>query len=287
MSMDIIARGLAVKNKNDIQTNSADIAAITNNGEIKGFKLSYFDFPASGENGMVLLKVAEPNTGYFFNYDASKISAADGTAIESLADQSVNGNDLVYLGGSPDYRMEGLNGKPSIQFVTSNGDGLSKTEFSLGSITEFAYFFVCKFDTASSEMTLLSVGTYGTDTAAAAKILFYRDNASGEIRARINYNTASTVKLTSAQYDGTPMLLSVRYNGTNQRLYKNGVLMSTAAYTEAVGEHDSIAIGRVLRSDVTRGWNGHISQVKFFKSALSDQAFADENNYLMAKWGIS
>lgn len=37
MSMDIIARGLAVKNKNDIQTNSTEIANLTNNGQIKGF----------------------------------------------------------------------------------------------------------------------------------------------------------------------------------------------------------------------------------------------------------
>lgn len=58
MSMDIIARGLAVKNKNDIQTNSTQIASLTNNGQINGMQIKtqeeYDALPATKETDGVI-----------------------------------------------------------------------------------------------------------------------------------------------------------------------------------------------------------------------------------------
>ncbi len=215
------------------------------------------------------------------------LDAADSSTITQSGtvsvwkDKSGSGNNTSNGGGAtqPSYNSTGLNGLPAIVFT------LNKSLFNVTLValqTGFTMFFVAQQSNivgGGGAMLFNQGGTSNNlfcrfDPPAEANRFSSFIKVAGSLEPRVQVSTVLT--------QGTPYILSAKYNGTTltSTMHNNGV-SSSRTRTPADAGVAGFTIGNQNTSDLA------LSESLIYSSNLSDGDITNIARYLANKWGVS
>jgi len=207
-------------------------------------------------------------------YDASLVSATDGTTVSSLSDQ-IGSLDLD-SGTGLTYRSSGINNNPSLE-----ADGVDDILYSTS------------IPTAISEpFTAISVSRL--DNAGTNNVLWNgRDSSGGQVAYYPEFNGDGLFFAGNGIQSGvvtTPVVAAGRDDDASNDSVLRQNQNESSGTVGAAGPIDSLlSIGASRQTDGAESdyFGGLFSELIFYDAALSDSAIVDEEQRLAAKWGIT
>lgn len=213
------------------------------------------------DSGTVRLAPGEPDS-LIHDWDAQALSGYDdGDSVDSWPDEA--GGDTA-SGGSPNYRDDGINGHPAVEF-DGNNDELDTSDVDV-----------------SWPFTMAAVVDLKDDGSQRR----FLDRVSGD--TTFYWNDGTNWALNSGQgvegsTDDSMQLLVAISDGNDSSLREEG--SETASGDDGGG---SISNGIHLgHADGNDHWDGMIGELLIYDEALSGSTLTDEEQRLADKWGIS
>jgi hypothetical protein len=202
-----------------------------------------------------------------------------GSNVTTWADKSGTGGTGT-ASGTVTYVSNAVNGRPALSFTGVSNSYIRGSVSNTG--TTFTCFAVATLNTGGNDQRILSLGAvgsvdYNSASYAAAIVRFGTSNAFYTYR---NNSGTSTLNVTY----GTPFLVGSLYDGTNKALFVNGSGTSNASTGSfAISNYQ---IGASFTEEATLNYNGYISEVLVFNSALTTTQRQEVEAYLARKWGL-
>lgn len=210
----------------------------------------------------------------------------DGSPVSSWNDNSGNGN-TVTAGTSPTYLANGLNSKPSVRFVRTSNQFLSRVAgvgLNGNTFSTFGVFNPSPAPAAPQFLTLYSISTVcGQD-----KVVRIMD--TNLIEAGV-CNVLSVDPLTDPVASGNNYLFGFNYTiNVSSSVFLNGKLLTTevAPPTAIALPNTNFAVGRrqVTVPVGNSSYDGLISEILYFDGAFSNASRNLVQCYLSSKYNI-
>lgn len=210
--------------------------------------------------------------------DASTITGSDGDP-QSTWTAIAGGNATSSGTQRPQLFNAVINGKNVLRFVSANAVIATGAVSITGTtLTVFAVFT----STGNSNGRLLSLGVTGS---ADFNNVLYTGAIKGDAGAGTTVQaTRNSVNLStsSALTTSVAVLITTKFDGTNNTLYQNGIAKTPAASTGAFGI-SNFRVGGNLTS--LSNWNGDVGEILIYNTAVGSTDQANIEAYLRAKWG--
>lgn len=231
-----------------------------------------------------------PVTDTFFHFDANSLSALeDGARIDLWEDLSGNGFNLIQQTNPvkrPTFKKTGLNDKPAVYFFSGSGDGTSynwlyNESFTLDRNDGATLFMVFNRDNlTNSTIYPLMLGNK-VETLQNGRFSVYYSN-SKVLRTYVNNTLQGQVAIS----DSSPLLYTTAWDLSNTKIWKNGILSATTAYTGGVMiDPDILSVGSGQAGAGVA--EGNFAEIVYFSRTLTTQETELMNAYLLEKWGFA
>jgi len=195
-------------------------------------------------------------------YDATQISASDGSTISTLTDQ-IGTFDLS--GGSPTYDADGINGNPALDF---DGDSLSESNITIGQ--PYTVISVFSHDDRSSR------AIYSSSTKRAPSM---EGSQTGSNLTNLNGGSDILGQNTLL----SPVVYTGVYDGGSSLLRENG--SQTASGNAGSESFDGLRIGDST-SNVGPS-DGQFGELVVYDDRLSAADISSEEQRMADKFGIT
>lgn len=213
-----------------------------------------------------------------------------GGNVTAVADQSGNGNNLVNTGTVPLNATGSAHGQPAFGFTAANAGALNTSGFTI------------PMGSASSTASVFVVGQMLTNTAAFGGLVGMlgtagqNDQASASGFSYARANTANAVNMTQSSVSsanqvttlGTQFRFGAVFSGTSLQVFLNNVSGGTTTSGLVTTNTTQFVIGeRIQAGAITSAnpWEGPISEVVLFTSALSSTDRNNLDTYFTCQWG--
>jgi len=197
-------------------------------------------------------------------YDATKISATDGDALSSWADQ-INGNDLSAV-NAPTYRASAINGNPAAEFDGADDEMTA----AIGTFSQpVTYGIVYSFTSSSGTQNIL-------------------DRQSGSLQYRADFANSRFDHFDGSNgfKGGTPTTNNeigfLIWDGPNTQQFINGSEVSLSTQSSSTDLTD-LQVGNNAFDEFFSGYAG---EIVVYNDALSASERSSEETRLSDKWGI-
>lgn len=186
----------------------------------------------------------------------------------------------------PTYLSTSFNGRPTLQFTAVQGSSynvLASASTSLyNSITSFSYFSVSR--------VISPAPSYPSPFSIQNKVSFYLNglnNSSGFVGTNIwTYQGTTFVANPNTSFPYDTNTLSCLSLGTTQQFFLNGSnTISSPPFTFGSGTNVTINLG-YSGYNANDGFNGYISEVIVYTTALTTSQRQQVEGYLAWKWGL-
>jgi hypothetical protein len=186
----------------------------------------------------------------------------------------------------PTYLSAGFNGRPTLQFTAVQGSSynvlISASTNLYNSITSFSYFSVLR--------VISPAPNYPSPFSIQNKVSFYLtglNNSSGFVGTNIwTYQGTGFVANPNTSFPFDANTLSCLSLGTTQQFFLNGSnTISSPPFTFGSGTNVTINIG-YSGYNANDGFNGYISEVIVYTTALTTAQRQNVEGYLAWKWGL-
>jgi hypothetical protein len=230
-------------------------------------------------------------TGLVLLADAHYGITLNGTRVATWEDQSGAANDLVQsaAGNQPLYEATGLNGKPTLSFVTARTDWMGRFGGTLcdaarGNDNPYTLFMVCAQQNTAG---LAAYYAFTNSTAANPRLLFYQNGAASRVtQYRRDDTGAASGPVGSGTGDTTAHVISHVFAGTTGSAYIDGdVVLNGQACNVGVTTVDLFTIAAERLADVAQSaMTVKISAVLVYDGALSAGDRASVEAELKTRW---
>ena len=194
-------------------------------------------------------------------------------------DQSGNGFDPTNASNQPTYQTAIVNGLPVIRFVRSSQQRLVKSYEAALNPATFTIFGTWQVTgTPNSFRTPLSSRTNG---GCCGYNLYAGNNNTWQYWHGWNAMIGTT-PVTLNNWE----LIAAKYDATNRELYADGVLDTSAASAYTPNATNPFCVGGVDTCDINN-FDGDISEIAIFNTALNSVQQTLVDNYLSAKYNIA
>ncbi|MBN8695138.1 MAG: T9SS type A sorting domain-containing protein [Bacteroidetes bacterium] len=257
------------------------------------FLINDFAYTQTGPAGVG----SSTNNVLWLKADAGTSTTTNGAAISSWADQSGNSINVSQSTSvqQPTYVSSLMNSMPAIEFdnnsTSGQNDFLSAADNSLLDNTNgYSFFTVTRMKGFDGNAKSIISKRTTIDVDEAFMLFYYSSNyfycdidGLGD-----RFNTGTYSYSVNTNY-----ILDVVYDGTltaanRSKIYDAEVLRKTSAETSAtVADKPSpLVIGATHASD-NRPFNGYMSEIIVYRSALNDAQRIIVDNYLSSKYNIA
>ena len=196
------------------------------------------------------------------HYDAFEIDATDGDSKTSWTD--LTGNFDVSGGSSIEYKTNGINGNPSLEF--SGGSPLENSE------AEFDQPITIVAVTEFMDSDLTNAGVPVGNIGDQFEIMQGRGDGFDSLRAGEDLDVGNT--------ENSPSLLIGVFDGTESKARRNASDESTGD----VGQNNMDGIRMGEDSNGSNSYDGQVGEVKIFDRKLSSEEISSIENELLDKW---
>lgn len=205
-------------------------------------------------------------------YDATVQTAANGTSLTSLVDQSGNARDAARTAGTITYNTAGLNGLPAFDFV-SGTYATTPTFTAISGATAITMFAVAQF-TTTGDRCLLSAATptFSVDCGMVSAATAWLVNRGSSVTAGTTNTSPHRFRWFLAASNTATSLLTV--DGT------------TVAGPGAAGFGAPTSWRLGANSSGFENFIGKISEVRIYAGNVSGSEVTAMESYLSSKWGI-
>lgn len=186
-------------------------------------------------------------------------------------------------GLSPSYVNSGINSASSLKFVPNDYLELSLTNpITSSSLTAFV---VCKraFSVLGSSTLVFRNSAQSNDYDNTAGFVLGDEFTASNVRTYRN----GTLGQVTHPGNGVPIILTTKFNGTNNTLYVNGAGTTPVASTGAFNINRILIASRYYGGLYRDGYNGNIGDIIIYNAALSDADLLLVHQYLATKYSIS
>jgi Concanavalin A-like lectin/glucanases superfamily len=209
---------------------------------------------------------------------------ANGATVSTWVDKSGNGyNGTSY--GNPTFNTSAFNGKPSISF---NGS----TQYFVGAITNtgttVSVFAIVSMNSGSQYGRICSLAVtnnFDGGVSSAYFIPLIRNYTNQSIQSG-RYQGSGNVNVgpVAITYN-TPFQAASIVNGTTNILYLNGTSAASGSSTGNFG-YTAYGIGTQPSNFQPEYFQGYISEIVIYNTALTETQRQQVEGYLAAKWGL-
>lgn len=223
--------------------------------------------------------------------DTSSITHSSG-AVSQWNDKSGNGRHLTASSHKPTTGTRTIAGKNVLDFDGTDDymETSAHTDQSLQ--TNFVVF-----EPDSLAETIIFEKSANTNSNNGFFIAL--GPASGQVQSQVHASTTNGVDANAYKWNsiaavGTPVLVTMYYNGTaNTNFYKNGVdqgfgTTTAAGFDDAIGSKtlasNPLYVG--ARSGSVVPFNGKLAELIHYTRVLTGTERSDVENYLISKWGL-
>ena len=228
--------------------------------------------------------------------DAGTSTTVSGGAIASWADQSGNAVNVTQANSPqrPTYVTSLMNGFPAIEFDNNNTAGqndmfLGLDNPALDNTPGYTFFTVTRMKGLDGNAKSILSKRTTIDIDEAFMLFYYTGNSIfldvdglGDRFSTTNTYAANTNYLIDAVYDGSLT------SANRSKIYDGQLLRKTGSETSSnVPDKTSpLMIGATHASD-NRPFNGYISEIIVYRTALNEASKIIVDNYLSAKYDIA
>lgn len=233
---------------------------------------------------------------------ADSLGLSNNTPVSSFTDSSGSGNHFIGSGTARPTFLTGIqNGLAAIQWNGTGNvltcDGLSST-FS-GTNTPFTFFWAGAFGTLTVTHQCLFIIANITGSQNPTQDLFYRAESFNIDADRRDDTGATEFHVMGFNPDTNWHTVILTFDGTNSKLYVDGVLVNLSNNAVGTLTMNSMSIGAHRRVDATSAFfAGYWGEDGFYTSALSGTSTIgaaapagtdvyNTHNYLITKWATS
>lgn len=196
------------------------------------------------------------------DYDARKLTIADGVAVPTFSDFSGRGNHATAASGQRALMdVDGIGGKPALLFDGTDDFYTSNSFLNSDFNTAFTFLIVSsKVNAALFRLTSSHDGT-NFDWYSA------RNNTGSDDIVLFNTGALTDTATSAIVTDGTaPLVEMFTYNGSVKRLYVNGVLATQENATGNLGLSGALTIGKLEAGN--NQWDGRIARMILWATAF-------------------
>lgn len=222
-----------------------------------------------------------------------------GGNVTSWADQSIQGQNLASILGTPTWSATGFNTSfPGVLFTNASGlDGIGNTTF-VCSTTTFSVFILCSFvtsgDLSNARLVTLWDGTSANDYLTPSIVLYSPDPSVTPLFApSFSLYSSGVIGNGGSPYSysyptgGVPVLLGGVLSGTTGNIYFNGTVQGAGTGFSSIVGDDNFWINY----DNNAGKNGHVNMsVAYVIVTTSEMSVSDIANLVTwtnTNWGTS
>jgi len=210
-------------------------------------------------------------------------------ATSSLEDYSSNLIHLAQGTGSkqPSSNTRNINGVNVLDFVAANLQDLSDTTNAVATALSgvnkpFAFFAVAQKDDNLASKVIIDIES----TVSSVRYIAFRLLSSAKLNVARGDDSASTNNLSStASVDNNPHILSCRYDGTDLKMYIDGVLDSTQAMSLGTITLNQMRLGSYYGSN--QHLDGGLGDTIILTSNPTDAVNDKIVGYLAHKYGLT
>lgn len=207
--------------------------------------------------------------------DASSIEGlADGAAVTTWADKSGKGYDATAGTSSPNYRLNGVNGQPAVDF---DGGADDMTISMVETTSNWTWFFVIDADADTSSSL-----SYLYDAATGRFIMSHRSTTG---TGNPGYHDGTGHSSAEASITGAQVYEYNLSSAAGGFIYRNGVQILSSTYTQkALGGAQRIAAHN--SGGGTNSFDGRIAEIIAYNSALGSTDRDTIYDYIANKYGL-
>lgn len=231
-----------------------------------------------------------PVTDCLFHFDANSLSnLEDGARIDLWEDLSGNGFNLIQQTNPnkrPTFKKTGLNGLPAVYFFSGSIEGnaynwMYHENFTLDRKDGATLFMVFNRDNlAQSTVYPFMLGNKVGGLQNGRFSVYY--SSSKVLRTYVNNTLQGYVTVS----DNSPLLYTTAWDLSNTKIWNNGILGATTAYTgDVMIDPDILSVGA---NQVGAGMaEGNFAEIVYFSRTLTTEETELMNAYLLEKWGFA
>ena len=219
--------------------------------------------------------------------DAADTSASSmtlsGSTVTQWRDKSGNGNATTTKIGSPIQSAQGITVTTSDKFymdpIVNPPTGSYLTFFITATLASTGSQFGRLVSFAKQ-----SDGTTNNDFSSVANFIICQAAANQQIAIYRNGGPQFTQSVTY----GTPFLLSIVWDGTNETAYFNGTSLGSVGNTGTFGFNRlGLGVNINTKDTVNDRWAGTMSEILMYYSAFTTTDRQTIEGYLAQKWGLT
>jgi len=227
--------------------------------------------------GCVLwLDAADPlNTG---------TAPANGTSITTWYDKS-GGNRNGTASGTITYNTTGLNSKPAMS-LTGSQNFQGAVSITGNSLT---VLIVCTMNSSTGNNgRFISLAATGAADYNSTSYMCFVRSSSGVATSTTYRNNANISTITNPITTYTPYLFETWFDGTNMYITTQSGNTTSISSTASIGTFGvaNFSIGSTFISDGTGYFNGFMSEILVYNTALTTSQRQQLEGYLSRKWGL-
>jgi len=216
-------------------------------------------------------------SGLVLDLDANKLALSDNDAVATWADESGLGNDATQAtaGSRPTYKTNILNGNPVVRFdgtddYLSVGNATAIVDFTGGHVVVVATVTSLQDSFILAHFTPDTNDRFYINITSAGKVLTGLGN-------KIGAESVSTITA------GNSYVFEMAWDGSNVKLYIDGVEEASDAYTHDPAASSGLDLGRASNSG-DRYIHADIAQIAIYDQILTTQEREDVKDYLTTTW---
>jgi hypothetical protein len=248
--------------------------------------------PASLPNLIAWYKADNDSTNVFSDAGCTTAQTTNAGIVNCWKDKSGNGYNLLNSSGGirPLYILAGLDSKPTVSNVGSNGWLISATGVAMGTGTAGSGFVMGTLNTATlSTSRLVSyVPASSTEFVTGEMSYMFRSSTSTAFNAEKGTTLQFTGAATLPGLD-TPTRMGTVADGSVIQGYVNGATAGTSGSgSNAFVSGGCIAFGVAVATNCVTAaagyWRGSASEIVITNNAMSAPNIALLDAYLAARW---
>lgn len=233
--------------------------------------------------------MAFPTTGLLARYEAlSEVGYTDGDPLATIADQSGAGRDMLQTTAAkkPTFRSGVVNGLPTYRVDGVDDRAVWDAPMS-GGHTPTAWSISAVISSGVSEASSRK-WPFAYDRGTAQLFALTEGATSGEYGTFVR-SSGGTVQQSTSGVDTTGFcVLTVTWDGSTVRFYRNGIEIASTALGGSYAQLDAnsqFTIGSI--PDLEEYFSGDIALAAVWDTALDATARADLHTYVQDTYGIT
>jgi hypothetical protein len=209
---------------------------------------------------------------------------SNGTSITTWYDKS-GGNRNGTASGTITYNTTGLNSKPAMT-LTGSQNFQGAVSITGNSLT---VLIVCTMNSSTGNNgRFISLAATGAADYNSSSYMCFVRSSSGVATSTTYRNNANISTITNPITTYTPYLFETWFDGTNMYITTQSGNTTSISSTASVGTFGvaNFSIGSTFISDGTGYFNGFMSEILVYNTALTTSQRKQLEGYLSRKWGL-